>query len=422
MPLPAEIQELTEGIDETRFVLPRRNLGRFRGLAWIPILMSFVIGGFMVFWTVGFAGGMVQAFGPGGAMAGLVALPGFLGAASLLSLGLFVLLGHAELLVTHDQLVCIERCGLLRWRRHIATEKVEQFLVQSSFEVTRNGVKEVQHFENFACLMAKTLGGKPRWLVVGYPRDWLLGLATELAGQLNRELAQDSVQSERVVAVEEVLVSDTGPVELWEQPAGSPIIREDIPGGFSLLVPAPGVWKGSAGLFTFSLFWCGFMVIFTYMAGEFRFQAKANIAEIDWFFVVFALCFWAIGIGLMVAAINMGRRQAVIAATADQIKLMQSSLFGTSRKEWFLADLQNVQLGPSGMSVNDVPVMQLHIIEANGKKFGMLTGRDEAELEWMATHLRQNIPAIQRLKALQDAVNAGRLADLDQSADVDDEE
>ena len=41
------------------------------------------------------------------------------------------------------------------------------------------------------------------------------------------------------------------------------------------------------------------------------------------------------------------------------------------------------------MEVNDVPAMQLHIVPRDGSKYGLLTGLVEAELEWIATHLRR---------------------------------
>jgi hypothetical protein len=43
------------------------------------------------------------------------------------------------------------------------------------------------------------------------------------------------------------------------------------------------------------------------------------------------------------------------------------------------------------MEVNDVPVLQMQIVSHNGQSYGLLTGRDVAELEWMATLLRQAV-------------------------------
>jgi len=392
MSLPVEIQVLPAENSGTRYVFPRRDLGKYHWLGVFPILMGLGMAGFMVFWTVGFAGGFAESFGPAGWLAALVALPGFLGAGTLISVGMLVGFGHAELVATEGEIVCWERCGLLRWKRKVATDVVQQFQVQSTFQGTTNGQPRVYHLDHFSLLMAQTSTGKPRWLVLGYPKAWLLAVAEDLARSLHHDLATESAPQERVITVEEVTVSDPGLTDRWEQPTDSPIIHEEIPGGFSLLVPAPGVWKGSAGLFTFSLLWCGFMVIFSAVAGGILIGGDIKDDKMFWIFPLFSLLFWAIGIGLMIAAINMGRRQAVLAVTHGELKLMQSSLFGTSRNDWQLSELQTVRKGPSGMSVNDVPVMQLQIVDSSGKAYGLLTGRADAELEWMATLLRQQLP------------------------------
>ena len=41
------------------------------------------------------------------------------------------------------------------------------------------------------------------------------------------------------------------------------------------------------------------------------------------------------------------------------------------------------------MTVNNRPVLELHIRPSTGDKVGMLAGRDEAELHWIATRLRK---------------------------------
>jgi hypothetical protein len=41
------------------------------------------------------------------------------------------------------------------------------------------------------------------------------------------------------------------------------------------------------------------------------------------------------------------------------------------------------------MEVNGRPVLELQIHPVGGKKWGLLAGRDEDELRWMATALRR---------------------------------
>ena len=40
------------------------------------------------------------------------------------------------------------------------------------------------------------------------------------------------------------------------------------------------------------------------------------------------------------------------------------------------------------MEVNSVPIPELHIQPVQGKRYGLLAGRDEAELRWLAARLR----------------------------------
>ena len=51
--------------------------------------------------------------------------------------------------------------------------------------------------------------------------------------------------------------ADEDPASL-KQPNSSPIEVEEAADGVTLQVPPQGIWRGSKGLFVFSLFWNGF--------------------------------------------------------------------------------------------------------------------------------------------------------------------
>src|SRR5690349_16764475 len=96
----------------------------------------------------------------------------------------------------------------------------------------------------------------------------------------------------------------------------SAITAERFPDGLTITVPPAGLWRGTAGLFPFAIIWNGFMIVFTpglllgTLGGK-DFQQTAAIVVP----AVLAL-FWLVGIGLLLGALNMGRRQAAIAVTA----------------------------------------------------------------------------------------------------------
>jgi hypothetical protein len=67
---------------------------------------------------------------------------------------------------------------------------------------------------------------------------------------------------------------------------------------------------------------------------------------------------------------------------------MQRGIFGAKQREFPCEEIGDICLGPSGMEVNGTPVRQLQIHSRDGQQLGLLTGRDEAELEWLACELR----------------------------------
>jgi len=141
-------------------------------------------------------------------------------------------------------------------------------------------------------------------------------------------------------------------------------------------------------MFFFALIWNGFMTVFTsgIICGGLNAEDKPDATAL-WIFPLFLLLFWAVGIGMLLGALNMGRRSAMFAVAGGNLLVMQKGIFGTKRREWSAQEISSIVTGPSGMKVNDrdVPQLQIH---ASGEKLGLLTGRDERELEWLACELR----------------------------------
>ena len=71
------------------------------------------------------------------------------------------------------------------------------------------------------------------------------------------------------------------------------------------------------------------------------------------------------------------------------LHVAQAGLFGAKRWDWPREEIADIRAGPSGMEVNNRPVLELQVHPRSGKKAGFLAGRDEAELRWMATRLRR---------------------------------
>jgi hypothetical protein len=84
----------------------------------------------------------------------------------------------------------------------------------------------------------------------------------------------------------------------------------------------------------------------------------------------------------------MGRRHAALAVAGGTLMVMQTGIFGKKQREWPLGEIAAIRVGPTGIRVNGVPVLELQIRGRSGKKLGLLAGRKADELEWLAEELR----------------------------------
>jgi hypothetical protein len=172
------------------------------------------------------------------------------------------------------------------------------------------------------------------------------------------------------------------------QPRDTQITIERFSDGLTMNVPPAGLWRGSYGLFAIGLVWVGFMAAFTpvFMAGLFRGQGVERGAAL--MVPAFLLLFWLVGIGMLLGGMNMGRRRAAIAVTSGTLMVLQTGIFGAKQRQWPATELKRICVGPSGMEVNNKPILELQIYGQQRVKFGLLAGRSDDELRWIASELR----------------------------------
>jgi hypothetical protein len=106
---------------------------------------------------------------------------------------------------------------------------------------------------------------------------------------------------------------------------------------------------------------------------------------------LFIAGFWAVGAGLLLLALKMRLRRAELTVAGDTLQIEVRGLFGICRMQWHGGELAVVRVDASGMEVNDEPVLELRIEPLTGKKVGLMAGRDEQELRWMAPLLRRQL-------------------------------
>lgn len=395
--LPAAI-EVTQLGDSIQYRLPRRTLGPLRMAAVVIILAG--LGGlaFAVFWVT-LTSGMVKGDSAWiGMVFMLFAVPLLVADLCVLGVGILALAGHSEIELRDGKLRAIERAGILRWARSRPADRLARLVVKTG-QVKINGqpAPPDHPLAKLAVIVAEFDQGKTMWLAPAYPRDLLKPLAEDLSQRSSIAVMDGAVarsEPRDIEVVEEQLEAD-GFTEREEQPAGSKIILEQSADGVTLTVPPAGIWRGSKGGFFFSLLWCGFMTVFTSIIVGAAFGDVKGRENLLVFFIVIPV-FWGIGIAMMLGAINMGKRRAVLAVVGNNTLLaMQTGIFGGKRQEWQRDQIADIRPGPSGMEVNDIPVMELQIQPSQGKKFCMLAGRDQEELAWLATVLRRalRVPA-----------------------------
>ena len=174
------------------------------------------------------------------------------------------------------------------------------------------------------------------------------------------------------------------PVEL---PADSTLEIVDQSGTTVYRMPAKGVWKGSLSLIFFALVWNGFMALITaaILFGDGEIEGDL------WVMVVVLVLFWAVGIGLLVGAVYLGRRSALIGVKEGLLFIERKSIFGTKWTDFEPGKIASIHVAAGNMEVNDEPVMELKIEPVGKKTIGLLSQLREDELHWLAQQLRNEL-------------------------------
>ena len=389
--LPPEIRVVHEGMSLTRYILPRRNLGNARKGGWVPVGIGLFITIFMIFWMSGPIASGLHDHGAGrwiGVGFGLLGLPGLLVGIAVIALGVVILTNasHSEIVVGDGMIRAIERVGFIPIPRKRFITQLTQLVVQKGgFKVTdpKRGTTTTLA-KDLALLEAETTTGKSLWLAPGYPHAMLRPLADVLAASmsLGSQGASALSNEEPVVEIEVVERDSSEPEPDIEvpRPANTDITCQEAAHGLAISVPPKGLWRGSQGLFAFSLLWNGFMIVFT--GGMLKAHPPLPV-------YLFISLFWVIGIGVLLGAINMARRKVMIAVVNNVLACRIIGPFKTREQTIPVGNIGAIRVGPSGMEVNHRPVMEIQIIPRTGKKIGILSNRSSDEQEWLAYVLRR---------------------------------
>ena len=384
--------------DGVHYILPPRNLEPIKWLGRVVMLLGVIV----IFVNVCILLSQVSfnSMGPNTLGNLIGATPFVLLGLTLLSIGKSLPRGYGEVLVTRDKLQVIDRVGFWRFRRHRPIDAVtglEVVTLDTSSASSETGLSSsLAALRELAVVKAFCKTGPVMLVAVGYDSQLLRELADDLALQLEKstDLRRIHRSDKPAVTVSQrtftelagSLTSISSHVqqnELREQPVTSKIRVESIEGGLSVNIPPSGVVKGSKGLIFMAVFW---LIITGGIS-----LAMLSDRSLPWVAIPFMGLFWAIGIGMVVAAMHMGRKRAIMDVIGDTLLVTESGMFGTKQHEWSAEQITSIRMGPSGMKVNNRDVMQLQVHPTQGKHVGLFTGRDKDELCWLATLLNDEL-------------------------------
>jgi len=163
-----------------------------------------------------------------------------------------------------------------------------------------------------------------------------------------------------------------------EQPADTKIELRNIPGySFHTSIPRRGLSLPLAGLGLFTVFWCGFMIVWNTIA----------ITQGEWLMLLFGILHDAVGIGLLllVSWKVFGQEELI----ADHFELTRiKRLFGISREKVIpLESIQDVVFKVTSRDSNSGRVKRGLFLSLGGKRQRIASNTNRAEQRWIRTEL-----------------------------------
>jgi hypothetical protein len=367
-PLPWDVL-LGELPDGFHYQLPPRQFGRLRFVGLFLILSGLTGGGLLL-------AALLHAGGVAWPILAALAVVVLAGAHSVIRLGFLIHCGHSQIHLRRGRMTALEYAGLFLRQRSRPWDAVRRLTV-TTLPLTR-----------LTAIAVDCDRGGRLWLAPGYPVRILAPLARDLARRCARLAGTAVIPVTLADSLPEQPVFDEHAVlqERQEPPSGSRVRVEEWAGVFTVVVPPPGAWRGSRGLFPFALAWCAVLAFLTALTAFATESAGVNARGA---FVVVLGGSWAVGLGLVLTAVARGRRGAVLTVTGDSLRVGQTGLVRTRHQEWARDELLEIVVGTSFRKEGDVPLLELKVWEFPGSYTGLLAGRGPAELAYIATQLRQ---------------------------------
>jgi hypothetical protein len=320
-----------------------------------------------------------------------------------MGVGVFGAFGAQEIELRGQRVRGAARIGPFRVGRWIPIDQIKQFAIKRP-EAKSEGSPSL----NKPRLFAVREGKKDAQLAFGV-RPTLKDLAADLSRRCGLALPDKLMHDDEPPIEEEGVDADEPSGELADeaiierspgvpgpsagvvldtppQPAKSKAVLTRNADGITIDFPPPGFRGQAKGLLAFGILWTGCVgVIFGFLV-VMRATGGNNKPPLPMF--AFLGVFILIGVGLLLGAFSIARRQAVFDVVNGALLVTTKGLRGVKTWQWDAGAVKDIRVGPSGTEVNNRPIMELQVIPSDDKKVGFLSWRDDDEIRWVAGELR----------------------------------
>jgi hypothetical protein len=222
-------------------------------------------------------------------------------------------------------------------------------------------------------------GSQSLWFAVGYPCDLLSSLAADLADHCGLPAPGEPRDLPAAVKVEGLFldrVRDQDTFDQPTQPADSKVLVEQQSHGLTVLrIPPSGIHHLIVEFLILTLV---FGLLALYIGEKILPGPLSPVMPLA---VLAAL-------GACVA--HVCRRWTVLAVSGDSLSVLRTGgLLPPRERHWQRAAIREIRMGLSPARRRAQELCALYVYFHDGKKVGTCCGRDDNELAWLATILRQ---------------------------------
>jgi uncharacterized membrane protein len=102
--------------------------------------------------------------------------------------------------------------------------------------------------------------------------------------------------------------------------------------------------------------------------------------------------FAGVGIAMVLGGVHSARQRFILAVTEGRLAIRRIGPFRAREQAISCVDIAAIHIGPSNVSDNDVPIMELKIErKGDASAIGLLANRSHDEINWIAGLLRQTL-------------------------------